>query len=156
MSTPIYTDPPLETLATYLRNWLNAEFTRQYPTVGQAIVKSYRTYDAFNVPYDQYPLLKVYRMFEDCSLEDEKDDVTIVVSYSLVYPELERLSPLIVWVRKEIGNALKTRRITHRTCQPVLTSPRYRAEYRTMLNELTQKVHGFLRITLSAEDYPLP
>ena len=155
MTTP-YTDPAMDRFARYLMDWLNEEYDRAYPAQNQIIVKSYRTFDAFNVPYAEYPLLKCYRMFEDCSLEDEKDNVTAVISYGLVYPELERLQPLVVWVRKEIGNALKAWRLTHRACVPVLTQPRYRAEYRTMLNELTQKVHGFLRITINFTDYDIP
>lgn len=153
MATTPYADPAMEKFARYLMDWLNTEFTRAYPDAKQAIVKSYRTVDAFNVPYDQYPLLKCYRMFEDCSLDDEKDNVTGVISYGLVYPELERLQPLVVWVRKEIGHALKAWRLTHRACVPVLNQTRYRAEYRTMLNELTNKVHGFLRITINFIDY---
>jgi hypothetical protein len=153
----IFVDEPMQRLAEYLRDWLNTEYIKAYPppegSSPQAIVNGIRAYYTHNAPYDQYPLLSVYRMFEDGSLDSDKDSVTGVITYGLVLPELEGMVPLLVWVKKQIAKALKTWRIEHRACTPVIKSPRYRVEYRTMQNERTQKVHSFLRITLTFIDY---
>lgn len=150
-------DQPMQALGEYLRDWLNTEYAKQYPPAeGQTaplIVKGLRTYDAYNVSYDQYPLLKCYRMFEDCALGNDKDSVVGVITYGLVYPELEGLAPMLVWVRKEISKALQVKHVEKRGCPPVFNTNRFRAEYRTMLNELTQKVHSFLRMTITFVDY---
>lgn len=153
----IYVDEPMHRLAIHIKDWVNTAFLKAYPTaegaIAQGVVNGIRTYDAYNVPFSEYPLLKVFRMFEDGSLDDEKDTVTGIITFGLVHPELEGLQPLLVWVKKQIAKALRCWRIEHRACPPVIASPRYRVEYRTMLNELSLKVHSFLRITLTFIDY---
>jgi len=153
----IHIDEPMNRMGQYLMNWLNSEYSRAYPVANgepqPIIVQSIRDCDAFGVPYDEYPLLKCYRMFEDFSLGSEKDNVTMIITYGLVYPEQQQLTSLLVWVRRQIAEALRVWKVQHAGCTPVLANNRGRAEYRTMLNELTMKVHGFLRITLNVVDY---
>lgn len=154
----IHVDAPMRRIASYLMEWLNREYARKYPAADgepqQRIVQAIRDTSAFNAPYDQYPLLKCYRLFEDGTLGGQKDNVTMTITYGLAYPDQQNLSPLLAWVKREIKAALSTWVMENPGCPPVMEpDTRYRAEYRTIVNELTLKVYEFLRITINVVDY---
>jgi hypothetical protein len=144
-STPdLFTDPVCDRLVTYLRDGLN----EAYPE--QIVVNSTRSYDAYNVPYTEYPLLKVYRVSEMGKIDRNESEVQLVISYSLVFPELEQLAPIMIWVRRQIRRLLAGWDVN---CPgfPILSN-QYRADYRTMFNEQTLKVHKFLQFSLTVSD----
>lgn len=146
-NTDPFTDRTCTHLAEYLRDWLNAKHPQEL------IVKSVRAYDAFNVPYQEYPLLKVYRMSKEGTINrNTKTRSQIAISYILVLPDLEQLTPVLNWVGDQIMDALAAYRIDHEGCSPKI-EPSLRIDFRTMLNELTQRVHPFLRVSLSLEEF---
>lgn len=144
MTTPT-TDSVCQHLADFIQSYLNSgsELT---------VVKSTRSYDALNVPYRDFPLLKVYRLTEDGEINQNETNVQVVIAYHLVLPEMESLQALLGWVRKRVREALWAYSNQYQDRFPRLDRGRYRAEYRTMLNYLTKQVESFLRITLQLRD----
>lgn len=140
-----FRDRACHNLACYLQKKLNESHPEQ------TIVQSTRSYDAFNVPYTDYPLLKVYRLSDDGAIDLNQANCQAVISYSLVLPELEKLAPILAWVRKKIRLFLFSYNLEHGGEYPKVDK-RYRAEYRNMLNEQTMKVHSFLRFNITIID----
>lgn len=145
-------DNPLEDescleIATFLRDELN----KAYPD--QTVVKGIRCYDAFNVPYTEFPLLKVYRLVDGWKRNETVRESQAVISYSLVLPDQEHLAPIMAWVSRHINQLLIGHRIICGGGSPdVMPEQGYRAEYRLMINEVSNKVHSFLRFTFTFKD----
>jgi hypothetical protein len=137
-----FLDPSCQKLALHIMNRLN----RAYPA--QTVVQSFRCYDAYNVPYGDYPLLKCYRLSDDGRFNQNDSNVQAVLAYCLVLPDLEVLMPIMAWVRKQIVQGIAEYNLNCAGEYPKIGDS-YRAEYRTMLNELTQKVHTWLRVSFS-------
>lgn len=139
-----FVDPACQRLANYLYQHLNAAYPEQ------TIVQSVRYYDAFNVPANDYPLLKVYRLQDRGSIQQNDAQCSAVISYGLILPDMDKLAPIMAWMRKRMRLYLAAFTIE---CPgfPRLADE-YSAEYRTMLNELTNKVYMFLRFNLTFTD----
>jgi len=136
-----YSDPSCEKIAAYLFAHLN----ESYPE--QTIVRSVRHFDAFNIPALDYPVLKVYRLNQSGKLKQNTSRVSAVISYGLILPDLDALAPILGWVCEQIVFWLNAYQLAC-SDSPTLAED-YNAEYRTMLNELTNRVHMFLRVNFS-------
>ncbi len=140
--TPLV-DTTLEKIAKQLMDELNAAYPKQ------KVVQSYRTYDAYNVPTSDYPLLKVYRVMDTFGAETTKRTSRAVISYSLVLPDQEHLAPIMSWVSFQINKALLGS--TFRFCV-FHEKAGNTAEYRIMLNEVGNPVYSFLRFNITIKD----
>jgi hypothetical protein len=134
-------------IAKFLKQGLNDAYPQQ------VVVNGIRCYDAFNVPYSEFPLLKVYRLVDAWEGNTTYRTSQGVISYSLVLPDQETLAPIMSWVSRHTNQLLIGHRLTCFGGSPdVIPSQGYRAEYRMMMNEITQKVHSFLRFTFNFKD----
>lgn len=145
-------DNPLEDqsckeIAEFLKRHLNEAYT------DRVVVQGTRYYDAFNVPYNEFPLLKVYRLSDQWERNENVRESQGVISYSLVLPDQETLAPIMAWVSRHINELLIAHRLVCGGASPdVMPHQGYRAEYRVMMNEITNKVHSFLRFTFVFKD----
>lgn len=141
-----YVDLTCKRIADHIYEYVNGAYSPQQ------IIQSVRYYDAFNVPYTDYPLLKVYRLAKQGSLKKAKTVSPLIISYSLVLPDLEPLAAIVDWVGDAIAEALREFQLEHQGCSPQIQDD-YRADYRTLLNELTQRIHPFLRFSLTITEF---
>ncbi len=137
----ILIDKNLLKIAEYLRDELN----RINPIKNTIIVKSIRNYDAFNVPVQDFPLLKVYRQ-RSSYLPNNKRVSSIQLQYGLVIPDQEMLLPYLNWIDHNINRILS--QATYRInifIQPTSKS----CDYRVLLSELGIPVYSFLRFNFT-------
>lgn len=99
----LFIDNTCDTLVKYLKENINKKSKEKYNYI---LVKSTRSYDAFNVPNQEYPLLMVFRSSELFEVQKSRKTVNLVVRYCLLLPEMEKIMPLCSWVVNEIHNAV--------------------------------------------------
>lgn len=99
----IFKDDSCETLATYLKDRINKEATNKF---NYTVIKSFRTYDSFNVGNHEYPLLLVFRSSELFEVSKSKKTSNLIIRYCLLLPEMEKIMPLCSWVANEIHNGV--------------------------------------------------
>lgn len=140
----ILVDSTCQTVADYLKEELN----RLNPLKDNfTIVKSTRCYDAFNIPLQDFPVLKVYRNATTYPTDNQRGIESLSGQYGLIMPDQERLLPLLAWIDKQIADALRQMhfRINIFNTPDALL----RSTYRTVISELGIPVYSFLRFDFS-------
>lgn len=141
-------DPALQAIATYLMEGLNAALEEIYPLSGQIAVRDTVCYDAVNPDLSRFPLLKVYRLTD--AYPDFANQTTSVIAYCMTFPAVDMLPGIMRWVSKEINRLLRLWSINHSNCIPYIDpASDFKAEYRIMVNEVSQPVYAFLRFNFS-------
>lgn len=148
-------DSYLNTLAKYLKQEINKIGEELYGfTENNPMIKSYYLYDGYNINLQDFPVLKVYRELDNFAPETMKCESNIMITYSIVLPQQERLS----------GQCYIVGRIIHSVCNNLLTKKgievlpnvRRRIEYRIMQMELGQPVIAITRYPLLIRESGLP
>lgn len=147
------TDETTDYIAKYLFEFINKDYfsyIEANPTIRQSLgdiaIRTYRTYDAYGVANQEFPLLKVYRVSDSWKPGKLIRSSSISISYSLVLPQQDKLMPLLNWVSFEINKHL-----LNTSCQ-VKIDPGVRVQYRTMISEVGQAIYSFLRADINITD----
>jgi len=134
-------------LAQYLQTNINAS----YPS--KVVIRSIRGYDAVNVPISDFPLLKVFRLYDNYKRNTEFSLSTGIITYSLSFPDVEQLPGILKWMADSINHYLLQYELdTFRTMLPTTNQFGYRAEYRLTKDEITNSVYPYLRFNISLRD----
>lgn len=129
--TPI-TDPLCFDLAAFLKEGLN----REYPE--KQIVRSIREYDAYDVPFNDFPLLKVYRLIDTFNTEDPgKIENQLQVSYCLVNVDIQDMPGIAYYISRKMVRHLLIYSATRNTYK---LFGQIQSRYRTML-QLNQLIY---------------
>ena len=143
-------DLTCDRLAKFLQNWLNEKLDQTEP--GSIACRDTICYDAINPDLSRFPLLKVYRLFDSFEYGRPKSQTQFVITYCLTFPNQDKLPGMLRWVAFEINEAL-TYWKHNSQCPPIIQQGRLRAEYRIMVNEVSQPVYAFLRFSFTGIDY---
>ena len=140
-------------IAKYLFDSINKDYfsyIESHPglrqSLGDIAIRTYKTYDAYGLANQEFPLLKVYRVSDSWKPGKLIRSSSISISYSLVLPQQDKLMPLLNWVSYQISKHL-----LNTSCQ-VKIDPGVRVQYRTMMNEVGQAIYSFLRADINITD----
>jgi hypothetical protein len=133
-------------IANYLKRELNRRASEEGLTV--PIINSYRLYDAFNVPVQDFPLIKVFRTSSQYTVSNKRLS-SIQVHYSLVLPNLEVLLPYLNWVDYNINEVLS---FALHDITVFIEPTSKRCEYRTLMSELGTPIYSFLRFSFNVTE----
>lgn len=146
-------------LASFLRDFINREYVKARtlnPELQEGlIVRNIRNYDAVNVPLSEFPLLKVYRLRDTFKRATETTDPTnAAITFSVAYPDLDKLPDLLYWVGKKINLALHSysKSNLYLLPPPQDRNGDYTVEYLLTANEQLQVVYPFLRVAIQFKD----
>lgn len=145
-------------LACFLRDYINEKYreTQEANTnlPEGLIVRNIRNYDAVNVPLSEFPLLKVYRLRDRFKRASETTDPTdAAITYSVAYPDLDKLPDLLYWVGRQINLGLHSYQRRDKNLLPPAQENRdYTVEYLLTANEQLQVVFPFLRVQIQFKD----
>ena len=145
-------------LALFLRDYINEryqELRKEKPDLPEGlIVRNTRNYDAVNVPLSEFPLLKVYRLRDRFKRGSTTTDPTdAAITFSVAYPDLDRLPDLLYWIGKQINLGLHSyQRSTNHLLPPAQDNRDYTVEYLLTANEQLQVVFPFLRVQIQFKD----
>lgn len=146
-------DEAVDYIAKYLYEYINKDYfsyIESHPAIRQSLgdiaIRTYRTYDAYGITNQEFPLLKVYRVSDNWKMGKLLRNSSISISYSLVLPQQDKLMPLLNWISYEINKHL-----LNPACQ-VKIDPGVRVQYRTMINEVGQAIYSFLRADINITD----
>ena len=148
-------DTYLNTLARHLKEGINKIGKDYYGfTDSNPVIRSYYLYDGYNVNLQDFPILKVYRELDTFTPETVKCESNIMLTYSLVLPQQERLA----------GQCYIVGRIIHSVCNnlltkkniDVVTNVKRRIEYRITQVEVGQPVIATLRYPLLVRESGIP
>jgi hypothetical protein len=148
-------DTYLNELANYIKTEVNIIAQARYNfKSNNPIIKTYYLYDGFNIPLQDFPVLKVYRQIDTITAETYKSESNIMISYSVVIPKQERI----------VGQCYIVGRIIHEVCNnllakkgiDVINQVRRRIEYRTTINEINQAVIGIITYPLVVRETLIP
>lgn len=128
-------------LAEHIRDNLNAT----NPIPNTIIVNGIRNYDAFNIPIQDYPLLKVSRLRTNHRISD-KVISTIAVDFLVALPELDILAGYVKWLDFKTNELLAF--VVHELDIHIDKSSR-NSDYRITLTELQPVILRILRITFN-------
>ena len=137
----ILEDKVLTKIVTFIKEELN----RNNPIDNTIVVKSTRNYDAFNVPIQDFPLLKIYRQRTNY-LNNNKRISSIQLQYGLVLPDQERLVPYLNWVDNQINKILSQ---SIWRIDVFIDKNSKNCDYRVLINELGIPVYSFLRFNFN-------
>lgn len=118
-------DPICKDIVDFLAHELNLAYTKEN------IVRSVRHYDAYNVPFQSYPLLKVYRLSDTFSIDNSIRESQMGLSYCLLNAELDRLPGITNWVAETITYLLRKYSLHKQGCLEITGG--IRASYKTLL-----------------------
>ena len=145
-------------LAVFLRDYINTKYNEAREVNTElpegTIIRNIRNYDAVNIPLSDFPLLKVYRLrdtFKRASFTTDPTDAAI--TFSVAYPDLDRLPDLLYWMGRQLNMALHSyaKRDLH-LLPPPQDNRDYVVEYLLTANEQMQVVYPFLRIQIQFKD----
>lgn len=145
-------------LACYLRDFINQKYKAKQiknPELPEGlIIRNIRNYDAVNVPLSEFPLLKVYRLRDKFKRASETTDPTdAAITYSVAYPDLDKLPDLLYWIGKQVNLGLHSYQRTENNLLPPAQNNRdYTVEYLLTANEQLQVVYPFLRTQIQFKD----
>lgn len=146
-------DEAVDYIAKYLFEYINKDYftyIESHPglrqSLGDIAIRTYKTYDAYGLANQEFPLLKVYRVSDNWKPGKLIRNSSISISYSLVLPQQDKLMPLLNWISYQINKHLM-----NTSCQ-VKIEPGVRVQYRTMMNELGQAIYSFLRADINITD----
>lgn len=138
--TNILVDYPCQTIADFLKEELN----RNNPLKEEfTVVKSTRCYDAFNIPLQDFPVLKIFRTSTTYATANKRGVAALSGQYGLVLPDQERLLPVLHWIDEQIADAF--RQTHYRINTFLVPGSLVRSNYRTIISELGIPVYSFLR-----------
>lgn len=140
-------DDDCQQLADYLASGLNWAIARVKPDT--VAVRETRSYDAVDLSTSSFPLLKVYRTKEVTDAAGVSE-VNLVVSYAMVLPEQNKLPGILHWVARHLVAMLSAQQEISLNCR-FRVKGAFTTEYRVMVNDLSQPVYAYLRISFSAE-----
>ena len=147
------TDEATDYIAKYLFENINKDYfsyIESHPglrlSLGDIAIRTYKTYDAYGLANQEFPLLKVYRVSDSWKPGKLIRSSSVSISYSLVLPQQDKLMPLLNWVSYQINKHL-----LNTSCQ-VKIDPGVRVQYRTMMNEVGQAIYSFLRADINITD----
>jgi hypothetical protein len=118
-------------------------------------VRATRSYDAVDIDTSSFPMLKVFRQKEtsDVSRVNRTD---LVITYSMMMPNVEQLPGIMHWVDRNIIAMLSAWSSNDQAC-PFQILPdladKITSEYRIMVGDLQQPVYAYLRISLPAKEF---
>ncbi|GAA6622894.1 hypothetical protein [Scytonema sp. NUACC26] len=142
--TTIYNDCTTDCIVKYLKDELN----RRNPIPNTLIVNTTRNFDDYNVPTQDYPVLKVYRVRSQY-MPSNKRKSTLQLQYGLALPEQYGLLPYLNWVDININKILSF--AIHDI--NIFIEPMSKAcEYRTLTTELGIPVYSFLRFSFNTTE----
>lgn len=118
-------DPICSDLGLFLATKLNEAYE------DATIVRSIRQYDAYDVPFQDHPLLKVYRTSDIFSFDNSIRETQMGVAYCLVNTELAKLPGVTNWVAETVVIALREYGLHKQGCVQVVGA--IQANYRTLL-----------------------
>lgn len=146
-------DEAVDYIAKYLFEYINKDYFSYIETnpairqsLGDIAIRTYKTYDAYGIANQEFPLLKVYRVSDNWKMGKLLRNSSVSISYSLVLPQQDKLMPLLNWISYEINKHLLSP-----NCQ-VKIDPGVRVQYRTMINEVGQAIYSFLRADINITD----
>ena len=119
------------------------------------IVRATRSYDAVDIDTSSFPMLKVFRQKEtsDVSRTNRTD---LVITYSMLMPNVEQLPGIMHWVDRHIIAMLSAWSSNDSAC-PFQVLPeqadKITSEYRIMVGDLQQPIYAYLRISLPAKEF---
>ena len=156
-STNIEIAPDVDEATDYIAKYLFDNINKDYfsyieshpglrQSLGDIAIRTYKTYDAYGLANQEFPLLKVYRVSDSWKPGKLIRSSSISISYSLVLPQQDKLMPLLNWVSYQINKHL-----LNTSCQ-VKIDPGVRVQYRTMMNEVGQAIYSFLRADITITD----
>jgi hypothetical protein len=93
-------DPILRKLVLFVADFLNQRWS-------QPVVKHTEIYDAFGVPHDSFPFLKVYRRYTRASLENSQRDTEITLAYCLLNVQISQTPAIANWIDINAREALR-------------------------------------------------
>lgn len=105
-------------LAGYLASYINDRFTKNYPSTNIKIIRSVRSFNAFGIPIDQLPLLKVYRVQEQYKARTPHYFLQVKAEYHIPYPIIERLNGILPFVSETLVEALYSYHRNHKVMLP--------------------------------------
>ena len=149
-------------LAAFLRDFINEKYAEERvskPALPQGvIVRNIRNYDAVGVPLSEFPLLKVYRLRDRFKRASETTDFTdAAITYSVAYPDLDKLPDLLYWMGRQINLGLHSYQRRNKSLLPPAQENRdYTIEYLLTANEQNQVVFPFLRCQIQFKDMAGP
>ena len=150
-----YEDKLCDQLATYLSKGLNYHldaFNKDNPhlKLWDKAVIGFRSYDAFDVPLNEFPLLKVFRVADNFKPRSDKSVVSLRCSYCLAYPDLDKLNTMMSWAAKII-NLLLINCLDNEL--DIISPPGgYSASYQTFMGQNGQPVYAFLSFSFNVID----
>lgn len=137
----ILEDKILTKIVTFIKEDLN----RNNPIENTIIVKSTRNYDAFNIPVQDFPLLKIYRQRTQY-INNNKRLSSLQLQYGLVLPDQEKLVPYLNWVDNQINKILSQ---SIWRINVFIDKNNKSCDYRVLLNELGIPIYSFLRFNFN-------
>lgn len=105
-------------LAGYTAKYINDKFTKAYPTTNIKIIRSVRAFNAYGIPIDQLPLLKIYRLQEQYRIKSPHYTAELSAEYYIPYPYVERLSGILPFVSQTFVEALYSYNRNHKVMIP--------------------------------------
>jgi hypothetical protein len=145
-------------LARFLRDFVNNEYVKLRETRPELkdglVIRNIRNYDAVNIPLSEFPILKVYRLTDTFKRATETTDFTTgAITYSVVYPDLDKLPDLLYWIGRKLNIGLHSYSRRDLNLQPPPQENRdYTVNYLLTANEQMQVVYPFLRIQFQFKD----
>jgi hypothetical protein len=119
------------------------------------VVRATRSYDAVDIDTSSFPMLKVFRQKETSSV-DRINRTDLVITYSMVMPEVGKLPGIMHWIDRHIIAMLSAWSSNDSAC-PFQVLPeqadKITSEYRIMVGDLQQPVYAYLRISLPAKEF---
>jgi hypothetical protein len=145
------TDEVLIKLANYLKDGMNFSIQKMHPQT--IAVRDALEYDAVNPALSRFPLLKVYRITTTFN-PDFTSSTDAVVAYCLNFPSVDELPGILRWAAKTIAYLLRSYALFEGgNCPLIIDLDRpIKAEYRIMVNEVSQPVYAFLRINFTFKE----
>lgn len=150
MVTQLFVDETCDKIVNLLKEKINKE---SFETKGINLVIGTRSFDDFNVPLNEYPLLKVFRTMDVFTAEKDLVISNIVVRYCLSYPDLNSLAPLCNYVAQLIHYFLND---LQSSLNIELIRNERRAEYLAINNTQSNAVYYFLSYYFSIKESSIP
>jgi hypothetical protein len=135
-------------LALYLKDGLNNALAAIAP--GITAVKDAVNYDCLP-DLSRFPLIKVYRVTKRYT-GSVSGETSAIAAYCLDYPLLDALPGVTNWAADTIVSLLLSYNFNVDDCPPMIEESDITAEYRIMLNEITQAAYPFLKVNFRFRD----
>jgi len=132
------------TIGEYIKDNLNVA----NPIANTIIINSIRNYDAFNVPVQDYPLLKVSRI-RSSHITNDRVTSNIALDFCVLLADLEKIAAYTKWIDFRTNELLAY--IVHERNIFVHKGSR-NSDYRITMVELQPVILRILRITFNIHE----